>query len=258
MENEILELNEQDKVQGQIYRITNIVTKKVYIGQTLSHYKNKGKYRPYGYIGRYNSHISEAISNTKQKQCTYLNNSIRKHGKEKFIVELIKRCDVSDLDEEEQFCIDKYKTLYPKGYNLTKGGKTTEFIKVENNQELNEVKKRGRDFGYVHNAETKKKMSQRLKVITSSDKVRNRMKDTMEKFYDNKKIEILKGYTLSDDYEKYIKPVRKKNTDTIHDYIIRIEDRTLTLRSENESLTKKYDRLKNILAQVKELQGKNC
>ena len=78
------------KVLGEIYCMTNTVTKKQYIGQTVSHRKNRIKYRPFGYIGRFNDHISEALNNTKKKQCTYLNNSIRKYGKDIFTVKLIK------------------------------------------------------------------------------------------------------------------------------------------------------------------------
>ena len=45
----------------EIYKITNIITKKLYIGQTVSHVLNHGKYRKFGCVKRLNSHISEAI-----------------------------------------------------------------------------------------------------------------------------------------------------------------------------------------------------
>ena len=80
--NEILIDNTQ--VKGHIYVITNISTNKQYVGKTLSHRKNHNKYRPFGYIGRFKDHISEALCNTKKKQCNYLNNSIRQYGKDQF------------------------------------------------------------------------------------------------------------------------------------------------------------------------------
>ena len=49
----------------QIYKITNIKTKKVYVGQSVSHILNHKRYRPYGYYGRFKCHISEAFSNKK-------------------------------------------------------------------------------------------------------------------------------------------------------------------------------------------------
>jgi len=187
-----------------------------------------------------------------------LNNAIRKHGKEKFAVEVLEICDVKDLDEFEAKHIKENNTMFPNGYNLTKGGKTTEHIKIENDEFLKPKKKRGREFGYVHKDTTKQKMSQRLKKIASTDTVKNRMKDTMIKHYDAKKIEILKEYNLDDDVESYIKPVKSKETGEIHDYVIRIEGRKLTVRTENQSPDEKYDRLKNILTSAKNSKGKNC
>ena len=63
-------LLDNSNVVGHIYKITNIKTNKIYIGQTLSHRKNRGKYRPFGYEGRFKDHLSEALCNSKKKQCT--------------------------------------------------------------------------------------------------------------------------------------------------------------------------------------------
>ena len=59
-DNDILNLNEKHKITGEIYKITNKISNKLYVGQTLSHRKNKGKYRPFGHIARLNDHISES------------------------------------------------------------------------------------------------------------------------------------------------------------------------------------------------------
>ena len=68
--NEIL--NDNSQVVGHIYLITNIQTNKQYVGQTLSHRKNKTKYRPFGYQGRFKDHISEAVCNTKKNNVIIL------------------------------------------------------------------------------------------------------------------------------------------------------------------------------------------
>ena len=49
----ILDIDEKDKVIGQIYKMTNTTNGKVYIGQTRSHRLNHNKYRPFGYFELY-------------------------------------------------------------------------------------------------------------------------------------------------------------------------------------------------------------
>ena len=44
----------------EIYRITNKINKKVYIGQAISHRKNINKYTPKGMEGRFKEHIKES------------------------------------------------------------------------------------------------------------------------------------------------------------------------------------------------------
>lgn len=166
VENDILDTS--DKVFGVIYRMWNTVDNTQYIGQTVSHRKNKGKYRPFGMIGRFNDHVSEALNNTKKKQCSYLNNAIRKYGKEAFSVELVEYCECSEMDSREQHYISLYNTMYPHGYNLTKGGKTSyveSFI-----TDLQTPKKRG---GCAFRSETtREKMSKRGKEA-ATDAVRS-------------------------------------------------------------------------------------
>jgi hypothetical protein len=258
MLNDILSLQETDKITGFIYKITNTINGKSYIGQTRSHRKNKNKYRPFGYIGRFNDHISEAHNNTKRKQCTYLNNAIRKYGEKCFVIESVVECELYLLDPLEKDFIDIYNTYYPNGYNLTKGGKTIEHVKVSNNSQLNETKKRGRNFGYKHKDTTRKIMSHRLKKICAENGAKERMTSVMNKYYDDVKVAKLSKIHLDDDYEKYIKPVINKTTKQIHNYVIRIGKKKLTNRT-NESLNDKYNRLYNTLKKAYELQkGKNC
>jgi hypothetical protein len=93
------------------------------VGQAMSHRKNKDKYKPFGFEGRFRDHISEAICNTKLG-CRYLNNAIRLYGKDVFKVILLKTCPLEEMDKWEQHYISELNTLFPNGYNLTIGGKT--------------------------------------------------------------------------------------------------------------------------------------
>jgi group I intron endonuclease len=116
-------LDDPSLVQGVVYLMVNTTTGKKYVGQTLSHRKNRDRYRPFGAEGRFRDHISEATNNTKRKQCTYLNNAIRLYGPDAFIVSVLESCDRLLLDSRESHYISEMNTLFPNGYNLTTGGK---------------------------------------------------------------------------------------------------------------------------------------
>lgn len=58
-------LIDSSKRYCEIYIITNTINNKIYIGKAVSHILNHKKYRPYGSIGRFKTHISEAFSNKK-------------------------------------------------------------------------------------------------------------------------------------------------------------------------------------------------
>jgi len=155
----------------EIYKIINLSSGKIYVGQSVSHILNHKRYRPYGHEGRFRCHISEAFS-TKKNQSHYLNNAIRKYGVEDFVVELIECCELIDSDKREIHYIKTFNSLYPNGYNLKNGGSS-----------------------FTHSDESKKRVS---------NGVLNYFKDKKsERFKDVKHID--------DDVEKYIKPLNRHN-----------------------------------------------
>lgn len=91
-----------------IYKITNIITKKLYVGQTKRSIQR-----------RFKSHISEANRNLYD---TYLHRSIRKYGKENFTIELLEECNSDNISKREIFWIQTLNTKAPNGYNLHEGG----------------------------------------------------------------------------------------------------------------------------------------
>ncbi len=202
--NEIL--NDSSKVIGHIYLITNIKTNKMYVGQTLSHRKNHSKYRPFGFEGRFKDHISEALCNTKKKQCNYLNNSIRQYGKDAFKVELITECDKSELDTMEEKYIKEYNTLYPNGYNLTIGGKTFKDKNCDTApaSPTNTPKKRG-GCTYRSN-ETRAKMTESLKRVMGTPEARKQQMLRSQQQHSSNKIDKFKGLVIDiDNMDQYIK-----------------------------------------------------
>ena len=212
----LLKPNEINKVQGEIYKITNTVTEKSYVGQTRSHRLNHGKYRPFGHLGRFRDHIAEANSN-KKNQCRYLNSSILKYGVENFKCELILTCDVEDLDSYEIQYISQYKTKFPNGYNLTDGGQVRGSLKGEkiilNDIEL--VKPEIKEKVPLKKSDyTKKLISDRLKESKSDPEHRNMMMIQAQKQHLGKKFEKFKNVTLCEsDIDKYIHVIRNNRLD---------------------------------------------
>jgi|LauGreDrversion4_2_1035121.scaffolds.fasta_scaffold34345_4 hypothetical protein len=114
--NVILKINEITKRYIEIYKITCMYNNKSYIGQTVVHRLNHKKYRPYGTLGRFKSHLSEAGSN-KYGQCAKLNEDIVKYGNDNFIYTIIHVCDEIESSNIELNYINTYNTVYPNGYN---------------------------------------------------------------------------------------------------------------------------------------------
>lgn len=213
-------LDDKTNIVGEIYIITNIIDNKNYIGQTLTHRKNHNKYRPFGFKARFKEHISEALCNTKKKQCTYLNNAIRKNGSTNFKVELLIRCSIESLDNFEKIYIDKYNSIYPNGYNLTVGGSTFKNIITEIKDEKVEYTKKSKTN--KKSDETKTLISNRLKEIfgNNDELKKKRMNDALNQ-HSKKKMELFKNIKINkDDIEKYLKLCNSKKNGQYYEVIV--------------------------------------
>lgn len=100
-------------MEGSIYKITNDINDKVYIGKTL-HTIEK----------RFREHIKDAERREKEKRPLY--SAIRKYGAEHFSVELIEKADIAELSNREIYWISFYDA-YRNGYNATLGGEGKTF-----------------------------------------------------------------------------------------------------------------------------------
>jgi hypothetical protein len=231
-----------EEVKGEIYRITNRINEHVYIGQTLTHRKNRGKYKPFGYIGRFKDHVSEAICNTKKKQCWYLNSAIRKYGAEYFEVNLIEQCDIPDLDTREVFYIAQYKSMYPNGYNLTAGGKTTRNIQIERDTPLSEFGKRGGcEF---RSEETRTRISRGIQEALASSSVKEQMSQRTRQQHLANKIAKFKDIQLDEKkLDQYIHIQSKR-------VVIKLNTQKITFASKHSTSEERYTQAKNFLLQI--------
>ena len=98
---------EEDKQRfGCIYMLTNLITLLCYVGKSID------------FEARMDEH-----KNGTSIDSSYVERSIRKHGWHNFKVEiLIDDVPEEDLSNLETCYIDVKDTLYPNGYNLTRGG----------------------------------------------------------------------------------------------------------------------------------------
>lgn len=161
-------LTDIEKVFGEIYLVTNNITGKQYVGQTRTHRENHKKYRPFGYLKRFDDHCSNAKCKSKGK-LTYFHNALRKYGIENFEIQLVVRCKLESLDDVETHYVKRFGTLYPNGYNLTTGGKKPYINLRTITPDLYEPIK---SKSIKKSEETKDKISQALKKVHDNPEMR--------------------------------------------------------------------------------------
>lgn len=134
-----------------IYKITNRVNGKVYIGQTT---------RPL--------HIRWGL-HCCQSGCSALRNAIQKYGKDNFTVEQIDvACDLDELDKKEIYWIEFYDSMNrDRGYNLQSGGHRNRFVSKETRLKISKGNK-----GKVVSSITRKKLSDALKKYLENESAR--------------------------------------------------------------------------------------
>ena len=105
MPNKFSPNGENSRMVG-IYKITNLLNQKCYIGQSRDIKR------------RWNFHKAEVRRNHID---TYLYRAMKKYGIKNFSFEIIELCNPEELNEKEIFWIKKYNS-FKNGYNCTTGG----------------------------------------------------------------------------------------------------------------------------------------
>lgn len=100
-----------------IYKITNLINNKIYIGKT---------------IFDINKRFKEHIRDSKRARCEKrpLYSAMNKYGAENFQISLVEQCDNSLAEEREAYWIKKFDS-YHNGYNATLGGDGKAYLDYE-------------------------------------------------------------------------------------------------------------------------------
>jgi group I intron endonuclease len=145
-----------------IYKITNEINRKIYIGQSVDYEKRKV------------SHKTKFLQYCKSPEnhksgCIFLYNSFKKYGFENFTFELIEECLIDELNNREQYWMNFYSSYEREyGYNLCKiAGSSKGTIRNESTRLKNSesAKKRIGDknpfYGKTHSDYSKNEMSKK-------------------------------------------------------------------------------------------------
>lgn len=109
---------------GSLYKITNNINGKVYIGKTYNSIQS-----------RFQDHVANASRFPNRK----LSKAINKYGKDSFSIELISKYEQGCLEDKEVEAIKLYNS-YKEGYNSTVGGDGRRYIDISDNTILETYK----------------------------------------------------------------------------------------------------------------------
>lgn len=183
-----------------IYKVTNLINNKIYIGQDS---KNKQNYFGSGKI------IKKAIN---------------KYGIENFKKEILEICsNVDELNQAEKYWIEKLNSTNPDiGYNISFGGQSGWMLGLRHSDEtkksysINRVGKLLGDkngmYGKTHSSESKKKMSRPKSGKDNGMYGKKHSDETKKKISENLKGEKnpFYGKKHSDETKKRLSEIAKK------------------------------------------------
>jgi len=156
---------------GIIYKATNKINGKIYIGQTVKSLDKRMK---------------RHIRDTKRLN-TYFSRALKKYGKENFEWKIIVECNsLEELNKTEVEMIEKCNTFESEnGYNTTSGGEKVRGFKISKKvrKEMSE-KRKGKNngmYGKHHTKEAREKMSEAWKDREFSDEHRRKLSEAGKK-----------------------------------------------------------------------------
>ncbi len=187
-----------------IYKITNLINDKVYIGQSVNIYSRWYQEKKLNGI---NAHLKS---------------SFLKYGIENFSFEILEECQKEELDDKEKIYIKKYNSFdRDYGYNETTGGQANKIqrgkpLSEETKRKISEAKK-GKKLSEEHKKALSEAWNHRPKLSKES---RKKLASSLVKYYseetqEHKEKRILalseskKGKKLSEEHKKALSEAKK-------------------------------------------------
>jgi group I intron endonuclease len=211
---------------GYIYKITNNITNKCYIGETKQN----------NIEVRWNQHkntIKNGIG------CPILKYAVKKYGIENFKFEILLICFDEDRYKYEIEYIKKYNSKVPNGYNVLDGGPGGSFE------------------GKKHSEETKKRMSENMKGINNPNYGKKYSEEKLQKMS-----EVMKGVNLGK--KMTVETLEKRKLKLINNPEIKekISNSLKEYYKNNDSYNDSSDRIKekisNSLKEYHKNKGVSC
>ena len=152
---------------GYIYKITNIITKKCYIGETK-------KSNPYLRWNEHKRKIEQGIG------CPALQDAVKKYGIDNFKFEVLIICFDEDRYKIEMEYIKKFNSISPNGYNLTIGGEGGGFYGKKHSQEtINNISIKMKQK-YIDNPELRNENSKKQKIIMNTPEIKLKIREGLK------------------------------------------------------------------------------
>ena len=148
---------------GYIYKITNKINGKIYVGQTIKNYEERFRQHRLNYNKEYFSQI-------------VLYKAFKKYGIENFSFEMIEEVEREKLDEREKYWIEYYNSYF-NGYNSTLGGRLVELY----NWDEEDIIQKYYDYKYAFKNLSKEDVNEALKLDNEVYKYIKEIKNNKKK-----------------------------------------------------------------------------
>lgn len=176
-----------------IYKITNQINGKAYIGKTMKTISE-----------RWNEHCQDYSRPHCEKRPLY--RAMLKYGVQNFSIEQIEECSANDLNNRERYWIEYFKT-FKEGYNATLGGDGRAYIDydlvVANYQQLHNIEAVAKLMNIHRDSVTNILHTYKI-PIKSSQEINREQNGKIVQMFDKKTGQFLRSFTNTMDAARWL------------------------------------------------------